>query len=236
MKIIAHRGASGYAPENTLAAFEKAVGMNAHGIELDVQMSRDKELVVIHDYEVDRTTDGIGKVRQHTAEELRGFDCGSWFDQSFKDQRVLTLEEVFQKMPEDLLINVEVKNQAKYKDEIAEKLVTLINRHKRRDQVIISSFDHDVLKEIHDMKCGIRLGVLLYANLVEPWAYLKGMATEIHSIHSALEYTDSAFIKSAQEQGFKVYVYTVNSRADAQYLQDSGVDGIITNYPDIMGK
>lgn len=236
MKVIAHRGASGYAPENTMSAFNRAVEMNVHGIELDVQMSRDNEIVVIHDYKVDRTTNGIGKVRQHTLEELRGLDSGTWFDVAFKDEKIVTLEEVFQKMPSDMLINVEIKNQAKVKDDIASKLVGLIEKYDRHDTVIISSFDHTVLKEVSDLKSGIRLGVLLYASLVEPWRYINRMEMDIHSIHCALEYTDATFIEESQKRGFKVYVYTVNDRADAEYLMDAGVDGIITNYPDIIQK
>jgi len=236
MKIIAHRGASGYAPENTMAAFQKAVDMGVHGIELDVQMSRDNEIVVIHDYKVNRTTNGLGKVRQHTLEELRVLDAGTWFDVSFKDEQVVTLEDVFKKMPSDLMINVEIKNQSKIKDEIAEKLVTLIQKFDRQEKVIISSFDHTVLKEVYDLAPNIRLGVLLYASLVEPWRYINRMDMNIHSIHCALEYTDETFIKESQSRGFKVYVYTVNESMDAKYLKESGVDGIITNYPDIHMK
>lgn len=234
MKVIAHRGASGYAPENTMSAFNRAAEMNVHGIELDVQMSRDNEIVVIHDYKVDRTTNGVGKVRQHTLEELQGLDAGTWFNVEFKDERIVTLEEVFEKMPKDMLINVEIKNQAKVKDDIAVKLVELIEKHDRQEKVIISSFDHTVLKEVSDLNDSIRLGVLLYASLVEPWRYIKRMEMNIHSIHSALEYTDKTFIEESQKRGYKVYVYTVNDRVDAQYLMDSGVDGIITNYPDII--
>lgn len=147
MKVIAHRGASGYAPENTMAAFNRALEMNVHGIELDVQMSRDNEIVVIHDYKVDRTTNGVGKVRQHTLEELKGLDSGTWFDTAFAQEKIVTLEEVFQEIPSDMLINVEIKNQSKVKDNIAEKLVELIDKYDRHKTVIISSFDHTVLKK-----------------------------------------------------------------------------------------
>ncbi len=236
MKVIAHRGASGYAPENTMAAFNRALEMNVHGIELDVQMSRDNEIVVIHDYKVDRTTNGVGKVRQHTLEELKGLDSGTWFDTAFAQEKIVTLEEVFQEIPSDMLINVEIKNQSKVKDNIAEKLVELIDKYDRHKTVIISSFDHTVLKNVSELQSGIRLGVLLYASLVEPWRYINRMEMDIHSIHCALEYTDESFIKESQKRGFKVFVYTVNDRVDAEYLKNSGVDGIITNYPDIIQK
>jgi len=219
-----------------MAAFDKAIEMGAYGIELDVQMSRDHEIVVIHDYKVNRTTNGIGKVRQHTIEELRGLDAGTWFDVGFKNEPVVTLEEVFRKMPKDILINVEIKNQSKVKDDIAQKLVEMIQKFDRQEKVIISSFDHTVLKEVHDLAPEIRLGVLLYASLVEPWRYINRMEMKIHSIHCALEYTDEIFVKESQKRGFKVYVYTVNDKVDASYLNNAGVDGIITNYPDVMTK
>src|SRR5690625_6609337 len=115
--IIAHRGASGNAPENTLAAFQLAVEEGADGIELDVHLSKDGELVVIHDDTLDRTTNGTGRVQDKDLDELKTYDAGSWFDSKFASERIPLLQEVIDILPDDVFLNVEIKNSPTVRSE-----------------------------------------------------------------------------------------------------------------------
>ncbi len=123
MLIIGHRGASGYEPENTLAAFKKAMNMGCHGIELDVQMTKDGELVVIHDHTLDRTTTGTGYVAERELKELQLLDAGSWYGSQFEGNRIPTLDATFEIIPKGTLVNVEIKNELRDQRAIEKKSI-----------------------------------------------------------------------------------------------------------------
>jgi glycerophosphoryl diester phosphodiesterase len=234
--IWAHRGASGHAPQNTLAAFLLAAEMGADGIELDVHFSRDGEAVVIHDDTVDATTDGCGRVRDLTLAELQSLDAGGWFDEQFAGERIPTLEQVFEQVGHRLLINVEIKVEAGYHpvDQEAET-VRLIEDHQLVDRVIISSFSPSSLRRVHRLNPNIALG-FLYAR-PEPALLprvLEWFGTAHQAVHPGLSMVDAQYVRRAHRWGKRINVWTVNEEHDMRRMRDLGVDGIITNYPDVL--
>jgi glycerophosphoryl diester phosphodiesterase len=141
--VIAHRGASGYAPENTVSAFKKAIMMKADMIEFDVHLTKDGKVVLMHDKTVDRTTDGKGKVKEMTLKELKKLDAGLWFDKKFKGEKIPTLEKVLKKFKGKILFNIEIKSEG-----TEEEIVRLIKKYKLEKDVMVSSFNHQFLKKI----------------------------------------------------------------------------------------
>lgn len=230
--IIAHRGASAYAPENTMASFIKALEMNADGIELDVHMTKDKALVVCHDEKVDRTTDGEGFVKDFTLEEIKSLDAGSWFGEEFKGQRIPELREVLELIKDtDIMLNIELKNAPIIYAGIEKKTIDMISEYKMEDRVIISSFNHYSLIEVKRINSRIKTGVLYIAGLVEPWIYAKRLnADALHPIFYNLLVPD--FVKGCFENGIMINPFTVDDEMYIAALVNLKINGIITNYPD----
>lgn len=236
MKVIAHRGASGYAPENTLAAFQKALDTNCDGIEFDVQMTKDGEIIVCHDYSVERTTNGKGYIKNLTLAEIKELDAGSWFDERFKGEKIPTLEEVFKIIPSGILMNIEIKNLALERRNIEQKVVDLILKYNRIDDVIISSFDHLSLKTVREINKDIRVGVLTYSYILDTVSYIKKHEFDAYSIHPSEEFLNQSLVKDAHDNGYKIFSYTVNDGEIAELFENMGVDAIFSNYPDILQK
>lgn len=230
MMIFAHRGASKIAPENTLEAFRMASEGVCDGIELDIQMTDDDQLVVIHDVTLERTTNGFGRVLDKSLEALKALDAGSWFDGKFCDSKIPTLQEAVDIIDESKLINIEIKMPSFYRRDIAGRLVEFIQKNKLSSRVIVSSFDHKVLQEIVGLEPSIRVGLLFYNYPVNVKAYIKNMGVEIYSIHLSQEFLDENLIREITEVGKKIYVYTVDDKSVAHMLKAIGVDGIFTNY------
>jgi glycerophosphoryl diester phosphodiesterase len=233
---IAHRGASAYAPGNTLAAFRLALEMGADGFELDVMLSADGHLVVIHDDTVDRTTDGSGPVRQKTLAELKALDAGARFAVRFAGERIPTLEEVFDLVAENrAFVNVEIKTDSPKGDGLEKRLVALIRAYGLRERLLISSFNPFALWRMRRLAPDLPLA-LLYAEdlpvyLRDRWfAFLSrpdalnpsfGMATQEH-------------VRWAKSKRYPLYVWTVDEEPEMRRLIALGVDGIITNKPDLL--
>lgn len=236
MKVMAHRGASGYAPENTLTAFKKAIDMGSDGIEFDVQMTKDGKIIVCHDYSVERTTNGKGYIKNLTLMEIKELDAGSWFDKRFAGEKIPTLEEVFELIPSGILMNIEIKNLALERRNIEQKVVDLILKYNRIDDVIISSFDHLSLKTVRDINKDIRIGVLTYSYLLDTISYIKTHDFDAYSIHPSEEFLNQSLLEDAHDNGYKIFSYTVNDREIANVFKNMGVDAIFSNYPDILQK
>ena len=233
---FAHRGASGHAPANTLAAFLLAAEMGADGIELDVHLSKDGEVVVIHDATVDATTDGHGRVGAMTLSELRALDAGSWFDEQFAGERIPTLQEVFDAVGHRMLVNVEVKVEAGYHPTAQEaETVRLIEDNQMVDRVIVSSFSPRSLRRVRGLNPNIALG-LLYGK-PEP-AFLpralRWLRVPYDALHPGFGMVDAQYVARARRWKTPVNAWTVNDAGDMRRMRDLGVDGIITNYPDIL--
>ncbi|MGG1596187.1 glycerophosphodiester phosphodiesterase [Paenibacillus naphthalenovorans] len=233
MLVISHRGASGYAPENTMNAFQLAVDMKADGIELDLHLTKDGEVVICHDDDVERTTNGHGLIKELTLAQLRSLDAGSWYDESFSGASIPTLREFMTfAAGTGMLINLEIKNIPYYHKGIEEKVVRSVLEHDMLDRVIISSFDHYALAETARLAPSIKLGVLFSTRLIDPWDYARRLPFDVHSLHPHFSFVDEAYIRQSHEHGYKVYPYTVNDPEWAKPLALKGLDGVITNYPD----
>jgi glycerophosphoryl diester phosphodiesterase len=232
IQIIAHRGASGLAPENTIAAFNLAVEMGCPMIELDVQMTRDQKLVVIHDSTVNRTTNGRGAVSGFRLEELRRLDAGSWFGVQFRGERIPTLPEVIQKVGDRCRLNIEVKKDTVHgRRPVEEVLIEILAGTPARNSSLISSFDYDWLTSVHQWEPRLKLAYL-FAYL--PWNLRKRMASGIlAAIHPHHLVASRRLIQSAHDCGLQVNVWTVDKPGQMLNLACLGVDGMITNNPEV---
>ncbi|AQS57344.1 glycerophosphodiester phosphodiesterase [Novibacillus thermophilus] len=235
---IAHRGASGYAPENTMAAFDKALQMKADYFELDVQMSKDGKLVLIHDVTVDRTTDGTGRVGDLTFKELRRLDAGSWFDPAFAGERIPTLEEALDRYRGKIGILIEIKNPELYPgiERKVAKALKKRNLHKPRNgKIIVQSFNHDSVKKFHRLLPSVPVGVLIsYRDEGISDKELRNFAKYADYVNPNKDMVDRSLVKRIHRFGMKTTPWTVRDRAEADRLKSIRVDGIVTDYPDYV--
>jgi len=234
-KIIAHRGASAYAPENTIAAFRKALEMNADGIELDVHLSKDNHIVVIHDSKVNRTSNGDGAVAGMTLKELKQLDFGGWFSEEYSQEKIPTLEEVLDLLKDwNGLLNIEMKVMPKLNEGLEKRLLDMVKSWDIMDKIIISSFNHYSLATIKKLEPDIKIGLLYTAGLYEPWNYAASLkADAIHPYYLAIM---PEIVRDCHAHGIQVNPYTVDEPAHIAYMLSSKVDGIITNVPDVAIK
>ncbi|MET3698512.1 glycerophosphoryl diester phosphodiesterase [Bacillus oleivorans] len=230
--IFAHRGSKGTHPENTLAAFQKAIDLGVDGIELDVHVSKDGELVVIHDETVDRTTSGTGRIRDLTLAEIKQLDAGSWFSSVFSDERIPTLEEVLEILNgTDILINIEIKSDIIPYENIEEKVLNAIkNSGLNESQFIISSFNHYSLEAFKKLAPQIETAILFMEILLDPWQYAANMGASALHVYEPVAFTEMA--QRAMRQGFPVRVFTVNSQEHMKALMDLDLSAIMTDFPE----
>lgn len=229
MIVMAHRGYSSKAPENTMPAFEMAIEVGSGGIELDVHLTKDGEVVVIHDPTLERTTNGSGAVASFTMEELKEFDAGSWFAPEFKGTKLPTLREVLDLVKDqNILLNVETKAALGF-EQLNEKLAPLLDEYSMWEKTIISSFNHYALVHMKKVRPHARTGILYNCALVNPWTYAKSIgASALHPNHMTII---PELVQEAQRQGMMVNVWTVDREADVARVKLANVDSIITNVP-----
>jgi glycerophosphoryl diester phosphodiesterase len=230
--ILAHRGASAYAPENTLAAFKLALEQSADGVELDAMLCADGDVVVIHDNRVDRTTDGSGTVAEMTLAELRQLDAGSWFSDEFKGERLPTLAEVFEAVGNVTIINVELKNYASLWDNLPNKAVELVRAHGLTKRVFFSSFNPIALIKSQRSAPEIPAGLLAMPGRSGALArsYL-GRLIPHQALHPEFTDVTPQMIARAHRSGRLVNTYTVDEAEDMRRLFEWGIDSIITDNP-----
>jgi glycerophosphoryl diester phosphodiesterase len=230
--ILAHRGASALAPENTMAAFDLAYTLGADGIELDVMLSKDNQLIVIHDDTVDRTTNGSGRVIDFTSTNLKELDAGSTYSVAFRGQKLPLLSEVFEKFGHKFLINVELKNYASPFDDLTKKVVELIEQHQLSDSVLLSSFNPINLFKAKRINPDIKRGLLIFSGaLGKLMRGFFGRIVPYHAIHPFYTDVDEAFVQKAHKLGRKVNVWTVDDPHELIRLRNLGVDAVICNDP-----
>jgi glycerophosphoryl diester phosphodiesterase len=232
---FAHRGASSQAPANTLAAFLLAAELGADGIELDVHLSRDGELVVIHDFALETTTDGQGFVRDRTLAELKQLDAGRWFAPEFGGQRIPTLQEVIDAVSPGLLLNIELKTTSLRGDGLESAVVRTVEGNDLVDRVIISSFNPLALRRVKRLNPRIDIG-LLYAPhlpflLRHPW-----MRTLIrpNALHPHYTLVDGGYVRWVQAQGYRLHTWIVDDVEEMRQLVQWGVDSVITSQPGLL--
>lgn len=231
--VIAHRGASAYAPENTLAAFLLAAELGADAIELDAKLSRDGQVVVIHDQTTDRTTGFPGRVASLTLDQLRQLDAGASFDPRFSGEKIPALEEVLQAVADRLLVNIELTNYSSPFDPLPQQVVELVRRMKLERRVLFSSFNPIALRRTKRLAPEIPTGLLLMAS-EKP--YLRRFFSAIAPFNAQNlqdELIDPAVVEHWHARGVGVYAWTVNQTPRLQELLGMGVDGVITDVPDL---
>ena len=231
-RIFAHRGASGYAPENTLEAFDLAARMGADGVELDVHICRTGELVVAHDEAVDRVSDGTGMIRDLSLSELKALHFNRTRP-GFPDARLPLLSEVFSLLrPTGLDINIELKNSIVDYPGLERKVLELSAREFSLDRILFSSFNHHSMLRMKQLEPAVPCGLLYEAVLVRPWEYAKKLEMDaVHPHYSEVVLTAGG-CAAAHEAGIQVNTWTVNSPDTMDAVLREGADILITNYPD----
>lgn len=230
--IIAHRGASALAHENTMAAFRLAKQLGADGIELDVMLSADQKLVVHHDNSVNRTTEGKGKVAEMTWDELKDLDAGSKFGEAFLNEPLPLLEQVFEELGGKFLINVELKNYATPKDQLTEIVIDLIKKMGLEESVILSSFNAKNLLKAYQAAPEIRRGLLtlpgLAGSLYRGW---YGRRYQYDALHPYFQDAKPKLIENLHKRGKQINVWTVDKAEDLRRMKAYQVDMVICNDP-----
>ena len=229
MLLIAHRGASGYAPENTLAAFRKAVAMGLNFIETDLQLSRDARFVAIHDDTVNRTTNGQGAVHDLTLAELRRLDAGSWFGSSFTGERIPTLEEILEfSKRHDVVFYLELKPGGSWGGEHA--LIGALRESGEIARVVVISFDSSLVATVRRAEPTLMTGLLYDGQLEKPIERALEIGARQLCVRGDL--VTPAMIAEAKRNDLQVICWTVNHPAHMRLLATAGVAGIMSDYPD----
>ena len=231
--VFGHRGASGYCPENTLLSFARAIELDADGIELDVQMSRDGQLVIIHDETLDRTSTGKGFVKDHDFAELRSYN----YNKNFPELgycTIPTLEEVLDLIkPSRLMINIEIKDNIINYPNIVERVMDLVNEKEMKERVLYSSFNHYSCLKVREKDPDAYVGFLYEDGFIGVPRYVREHRG--NALHPALYFLlDPLYMKKAE--GLDVNVWTINEPYQMKMACRLGINTIITNYPDVARK
>lgn len=248
---IAHRGASGHAPEHTLASYELGEKMKGDYIEIDLQMTKDGKLIAMHDEKVDRTTDGTGYVKDFTLEEIKQLDAGSWFNEQYPDKakpeyvdlKVPTLEEIIEKFGRGSRYYIETKSPDVYPG-MEEELLRILNKYKLMgpnapsSKVLIQSFSQESLEIVHSMNPNVPLIQLIsYSEPAtitdEELRAIEEYAVGIGASHTKI---NRNYVKKVREHNLLMHPYTVNAREDMEKVLDWGATGMFTNYPDVLNN
>jgi len=235
MKIYAHRGSSGTHPENTIAAFKAAAKLPVHGVEFDVHMTKDHELVVIHDESINRTSNGAGFIKDMTLAELKEFDFGSWYSPNFKYETIPTLREVLYVFKDTHHhLNIELKSDVFPYEGMERAVLQMLSDYRLEARVVISSFNHEMVRSFKQLAPPIETAILFMEVMIEPHKYAEVVGAD--ALHAFFPTVLRRMGVEAIESGKKVRVFTVNEERYADLLKQVGVDAIFTDYPEKMWK
>ncbi len=228
---IAHRGYSSVAPENTIAAFEKAIGAGANMLELDVMLTGDGQLIVFHDYRLGRTTNGTGVVSKLTSDHIRSLDAGSWFAQEFRSEHVPSLDDVLELAKGKVKLDIELKQRRHDATSIlVGKSIKAVERHRMSDEVVFSSFNLEALRILHHVSPGLRLAPL-YRHNIKPTRRSFALRYGAQAVVLNHLLLNRITVKKFHDSGIAVLVYTVNAPWRMEKLIQMKVDGIISDDP-----
>ena len=234
-QIFGHRGASAYAPENTMAAYRLAQELGAHGVEIDVQCAKDGEVVVLHDAFLDRVSNGRGYVWEYTVKELKALDFGIHFPDRYAGEQIPTLDEVLDFIAHSpMALNIEIKSSPyRYDQTLVKKIHDKVTRYGKSvsEKIILSSFDHRCLREYRLLNPQMPLGLLYSANLYLPGDYAAAVGAQ--AIHPHYQMIDAQGVRNCKERGIQINTWTVDDPADIKRMLVLGCDRIITNRPDV---
>lgn len=228
--IFAHRGGRKWAPENTLAAFERSKQANVAGVELDIQRCSSGELVVFHDADLGRTTNGAGLIRDASLDELKRLSAGQWFDKSFCLEKIPTLQEVLDILGSSMLINIELKNLPVEYPHLEDDLVEALNNFSYKDNLIISSFDHKLLRNLHLLDSSLKIGLLGASLFLDLEEYAKKIGASYLIAEGECIRKDG--VDEAHQCGMQVFLWTLNNIRDWYFAIQIGADAIITDDPE----
>lgn len=231
-RVIAHRGFSGRAPENTLVAIRQAIEIGADMVEIDVTITADDEVILLHDETLDRTTDGQGPPMALTLEEIRRLDAGSWFAPEFAGERVPTLAEALDAIEGRILLNIEIKSEA-VEYGVVPKVAALINEHGLLEQVVVSSFSPEALRQMKTVYPAVITATLFNADLHtdrDPLEIVKEVGSRAFNISG--KRLTVAMLDRLHRHGIPVAVYTVNEPEEMRRIVALGVNAIFTDQPD----
>ena len=230
--IIAHRGASRYAPENTFSAFQLALDQGSDAVEFDVQLSSDKSVIVMHDSTLDRTTDGSGWVRHHSLDVLKTLNAGNSYGPGFPDEKIPTLEEVFARFGASAFYNIELKNTSTPFDDLPAMVAPLIESSGLAGQILISSFNPFALYKIEKLLPDVKKGLLLHSSMsIELFSQFSMYPFEYQTVHLPFSSLNARRINAFHSKGKLVFSYTLNHLQDIQTALNLGVDGFFTDDP-----
>ncbi len=228
--IYAHRGASGLYPENTMAAFRAALRQGADGIELDVQLTRDEQVVVLHDHTLERTTNGTGFVQNRTYAELCRLEAGNGLHPRFRHARIPLLRDVLAFVrPTRLHVLVELKNFLVPQPHLEEKVLALIDGFGLMNRVVISSFNFNSLLLVKKLEPHVTTALLYVGHLERPWEVARQFRAD--QLHVPKEEITPSLVEEAHRCGYPVFAWTINGRRTMLRMAQMGVDALITNYP-----
>ncbi|SFA96925.1 MULTISPECIES: glycerophosphodiester phosphodiesterase [unclassified Bacillus (in: firmicutes)] len=229
-KIIAHRGYSALFSENTMTAFVEAEKSGAEGLEIDVQLTKDGELVVIHDEKLDRTTSGTGWVKDFTFAEIRKLNANILFKTQTKKEPIPSLVELLDWIKStNLILNIELKNGILPYEGMEEKVISLVRAHDLSSRVIISSFNHYSIVKSFRLAPEIETAPLYSEGLYMPWIYAQSIGAK--GIHPKYIAANDFIVKSAMENGIAVRPYTVNKESEMRRLINVGCSAFVTDDP-----
>jgi glycerophosphoryl diester phosphodiesterase len=236
-QVIAHRGASAYAPENTMAAFQKAFDLGARFVEFDVMLSVDGHPFIFHDDTLKRTTNGRGDFGKVTAEYIQSLDAGRWFSRRYAQEKVPSFLTVLEWLiaNEAVQANIEIKPYPGTAEQTTMVVLTYLNRYWPADKPLplVSCFDPDVLTLCRQLSPEMPLGLLMHK--WQPDWLLMAKALDCKSVHLNYSTVTRARLEEIKIKGYLVYVYTINHRRRARRLLEMGVDAIFSDYPDLLG-
>ena len=233
-RVIAHRGFSGHAPENTLVAIRKAIAAGADMVEVDVTVTADGHVICLHDETLDRTTDGSGLPSNLSLAEIKQLDAGSWFSPDYAGERIPTLAEVLETVKSRILINVEIKSEAVEHD-VVSKVAALIAEHGMLDEVVVSSFSPEALRRMKTTDPTVVTATLFNKELHtgrDPLEIVLEVGSRGFNISS--KRVTPEMIDRCHRHGIPVAVYTVNEASDMLRLMEMGVDAVFSDHPDRM--
>ena len=226
---IAHRGASAYAPENTFAAFDKALDLGAAHVEFDVHFSADGQVVVIHDDTVDRTTNGSGAVASLTLAQLKRLDAGTWFAAQFSRERIPALEELLERYQGRLHFHIEVKGQAEH---LSERTIDLVRSHGWGDKVTITSFQKERLEEARAYAPELPAGWLAREVHESMVGQARQMGLAVICPHA--DFVDGQLVEQLHQKGFMVRAWGVRDEEAMRRVVEAGADGMTIYFPDTL--
>ncbi len=238
--VVAHRGCSGKSPENTLAAFKMACDLGADMIECDVRLTKDGQVVAFHDRTLDRTTNGKGRIESRSLEELKRLDAGSWFHARFAGERIPTLSEVLELLKDRAFLNIELKANDRERHSLAllrQQVLRVVKAHRAESRVFLGSFNHRLMREIKAENPRVTTAIIYKAMRDFPfrpsWLVARARAD---AFVCGRWWLSDRFLKDLRAHNIPVFVYTVNTVKDVQSMVRASVDGIITNFPDLVVK